>query len=78
LSANIESIADDLSLDWPEDIRRNFIRNRDLIWLDNIPENVSLSILSKYNEEAGKSREKLLDYFWKNKLRNLLESISEF
>lgn len=74
-----------LSADWPEDwtgmtdqLLRNYHRNLTLIDLERIPENVQNDILSDYEEQKGKSRSKLFNYFVKNKLKNLMENLNEF
>lgn len=53
-------------------------RNRTLIDLRHIPQEISTTILEEYKNQAGKSRNKMFNYFVKFKLRNLLEDIGEF
>ena len=61
-----------------EEVKRNYMRNRAMIDLKLIPENIKEQILNEYGAENPKDRSQLLNYFIKNKLRNLMESISEF
>lgn len=56
----------------------NYNRNAALINLDNIPENIHNSILEEYQSQQGKTRENLMNYFIKNRLRNLMSSIGDF
>lgn len=57
---------------------KNYKRNQSLIDLDNIPENIHNSIVSEYQSQQGKTRENLMNYFIKNRLRNLMSSIGDF
>jgi hypothetical protein len=56
----------------------SFERNKQLIDLSMIPENIKEQVLAKYDEEAGKDRSKIFNYFIKYKLKNLMESVGEF
>jgi hypothetical protein len=57
---------------------RNFSRNQQLIDLNFIPDKIKNSVIDKYNEEAGKDRSKLFNYFVKFKLKHMMETIGEF
>jgi hypothetical protein len=57
---------------------RNFLRNKQMIDLTMIPENIKNEVNNKYNEEAGKDRSKLFNYFIEHKLKLLMENIGEF
>lgn len=57
---------------------RNYMRNKQLIDLSMIPMKVRDQILDSYNEQAGKKKPQLLNYFIAKKLRNLTESIGDF
>jgi hypothetical protein len=57
---------------------KNYKRNQALIDLDNIPENIHNSILEEYQSQKGKTRENLMNYFIKNRLKNLMSSIGDF
>lgn len=80
-----KSIDEIMSADWPEDwskadetFVRNYNRNRSLIDLSYIPEDLEEKILEEYNSQLGKQRNKLFNYFIKNKLKHLTECIGEF
>jgi 5'-3' exonuclease, N-terminal resolvase-like domain/T4 RNase H, C terminal len=64
--------------DWDERTYRNFCRNRELIDLSWIPNPIKEKVLTQYNEQTGKNRSKLMNYFIVNKLKNLAEYISDF
>jgi hypothetical protein len=49
-----------------------------MIDLAEVPQVFKTQILEEYEAENPKDRSQLLNYFIKNKLRNLMESISEF
>ena len=57
---------------------RNWCRNSQLINLGLIPPNIKEQILNKYNEEQGKDRHKLFNYFIEFKLKHMMENIGEF
>ena len=61
-----------------EEVKRNYMRNKAMIDLSEIPQGMKDEILKAWYEENGKDRSQLLNYFIKNKLRNLMESIGEF
>ena len=56
----------------------NYWRNRKLIDLHYIPKEIKEKIMESYQGQTGKGREKLMNYFIANKLKNLMESIGEF
>jgi hypothetical protein len=60
------------------DVKRNFERNRQLIDLSCIPQENRDAILSSYEREGGKDRSKLRTYMMEHRLRQLMESISDF
>lgn len=55
-----------------------YYRNRQLIDLNYIPEDLQETILEEYNTLQPVSRSNLLNYFVKHKLKNLTESIGDF
>jgi len=59
-------------------VKRNYMRNKAVIDLELVPDRIKDQILNEYEAENPKDRSQLLNYFIKNKLRNLMESISEF
>jgi len=60
------------------EVKRNYMRNKALIDLSEVPASIKEAILSEYEAENPKDRSQLLNYFIKNKLRNLIESLQEF
>lgn len=56
----------------------SFERNKQLIDLSMIPVHIKEQVLSKYDEESGKDRSKIFNYFIKYKLKNLMENVGEF
>jgi hypothetical protein len=63
----------------PDDVYlRNFSRNQQLIDLNYIPENIKNAVIDKYNEESGKDRSKLFNYFVTYKLKHMMENVGEF
>lgn len=57
---------------------KNYERNKKLIDLNEIPNEIYEKIISDYIQEKIKDRKSLINYFMKNKLNNLIEHISEF
>lgn len=72
-----------LAAEKPEDfcdelMLRNYRRNEQLIDLSCIPVELENKIIEQYNAGPKGNRSKLFSYFIKNKLKYLMESISEF
>lgn len=61
-----------------EEVKRNYMRNKAVIDLGLVPDRIKAEIMEEYTADNPKDRSQLLNYFIKNKLRNLMESISEF
>lgn len=61
-----------------EALYRNWCRNKRLVDLTEIPDNIRAAVLKSYHEQANQSRSKLFNYFIKYQLRNLTECISDF
>ena len=61
-----------------EGLLRNWARNKKLIDLSEAPDTVKEKVLEKYHEENTKDRSQLFNYFIKNKLKYLMENISDF
>ena len=55
-----------------------YIRNKTLIDLTSIPDELQERILEEYKNQQGKGRDKLLGYFMDHKLKTLLPDIEEF
>lgn len=66
-----EKFCDDVML-------RNFKRNQQLIDLDCTPQHIQDKIVECYQKGPSGDRRNLLNYFVENRLKYLLESISEF
>jgi hypothetical protein len=66
-----EKFCDDVML-------RNYKRNESLISLDLIPKEIEDSIVSTYERKIVGDRRKMFNYFVANKLKYLMDSISEF
>lgn len=60
-----------------EHLTRNHARNKTLIDLSEIPDDLQEKIMTSFNSQE-KNRTKLMNYFIANRLRNLMEHISEF
>lgn len=58
--------------------KANYIRNATLIDLTMIPKDIKEKIINTYSETKPASRQKLLNYFIENKLKNLMDVIEEF
>ena len=56
----------------------NYKRNESLIDLSKIPEDIHNSIITEYANQQGKTRKNLMNYFMKNRLKNLMDSIGDF
>lgn len=61
-----------------KELEKNFKRNRQLVDLSMIPDNIRKQVLDKYHEEDGKDRSKLFNYFIAYKLKNMMEHVGEF
>jgi hypothetical protein len=59
-------------------LARNYMRNKHLIDLSMIPSEVKEKILESYKAQENKGRDKMFNYFIANKLKNLMEHITEF
>ena len=61
-----------------EDVKRNFMRNKAMIDLGQITDHITSQVKVIWAAGNQNNRSQLLNYFIKNKLRNLMEVISEF
>jgi 5'-3' exonuclease len=57
---------------------RNFMRNKQMVDLSFVPQNIRTEVINKYVTETGKDRSKLFNYFIEHKLKLLMENIGEF
>lgn len=60
------------------EVKRNYLRNIQLIDLTRVPDDIRQEVIYKYTNYERKDRSLLLNYFIKNKLRNLMSDIQEF
>ena len=61
-----------------EEEEKNYNRNRKLIDLSSIPQEIEDKINNEFNDVKVASRDKILGYFINKKLKTLIESIDEF
>ena len=75
----IEKYLDKHYGEWEDEAARvGFSRNQTLIDLRLIPGDIKNKIINTYEETIPAKRNKLLNYFIENKLKNLMEVIEEF
>jgi hypothetical protein len=63
---------------YSETDKSNYTRNATLIDLTFIPKEIKERIINTYDDTKPASRQKLLNYFIENKLKNLMDVIEEF
>ena len=61
-----------------EEMLRNYRRNETLIDLSKTPQSLREKIMFEYERQSGKDKSKIFNYFIKNKLKVLMESINDF
>jgi hypothetical protein len=61
-----------------DEVKRNYLRNKALIDLSQVPANIKEAVMNEWLPDCNADRSQLLNYFIKNKLKNLMEVISEF
>lgn len=61
-----------------EEIYRNYKRNDLLINLENIPQDIKNNIVEQFDTMVSSSKKDLYKYFVKNRMINLLDSLSDF
>jgi 5'-3' exonuclease len=66
------------SLEIDPQVKKNYDRNKTLIDLSQIPEDVEKTIINTYRNYKVKDRSLLLNYFIDNKLKSLIENTSDF
>lgn len=62
----------------PEEIFRNYQRNKKLIDLSDIPEDIQKNIINTFNGQKPPMRMKVLNYLIKKRCTNLIEVVEEF
>ena len=73
----IDTWIDDESI-MPEEIKRNFHRNKRLIDLNEIPEDIYNNIVNTYDNQKPAMKMKVLNYLIKKRCNNLIEVVEEF
>jgi 5'-3' exonuclease len=61
-----------------DNLLRNYARNKLMIDLQNVPNQIREESLRQLSEQSNKDRSKLFNYFIKHKLKNLTDVIMEF
>lgn len=74
----IESVYNQGIMFLDKELEKNFKRNKQLVDLSMIPDNIRKQVLDKYHDEDGKDRSKLFNYFITYKLKNMMEHVGEF
>jgi 5'-3' exonuclease len=57
---------------------RNFMRNKYMVDLSMVPPDIRTEVINKYENESGKDRSKLFNYFINNKLKLMMENVGDF
>jgi len=70
--------ADNLREVMDEEVYRNYQRNKKLIDLTDIPEDVQQSIINNFNGQMKTPNMKVLNYLIKKRCNNLIEVVEEF
>lgn len=58
--------------------KNRYLRNQQLIDFFFIPKDIQNLIFDEYDKQQGKTKTHLLDYFMKNKLKNLMSDLQDF
>lgn len=61
-----------------DEMWRNFQRNRELVDLSRIPEDIKEAIIDSYQKQKGGDRSGLLNYFIANRMKQMIELVDEF
>lgn len=62
-----------------DEMWRNYQRNRELVDLSRIPEDIKAAIIDSYEAQSGKmDRSGLLNYFIAHRMKNMMEVIGDF
>jgi len=62
----------------PEDVYRNYLRNKTLIDFNEIPDYIQAQILEAYESQEFGDRSKLFGFFVKHKMKHLMADIGDF
>ena len=58
-------------------MKRNFYRNQEMVNLEHVPDSIRINITNQYYKQTPQ-RGKLMEYFTKKNLKNLMEHIGDF
>jgi hypothetical protein len=61
-----------------DEMWRNFQRNRELVDLSRIPDDIKEAIIDSYEKQKGGDRSGLLNYFIANRMKQMIELVDEF
>ena len=64
--------------EFKDEVKRNYQRNKKLIDLTESPNELFIECIQAYNDAPEGDRSKLLNYFIKNRLNELMDSIGDF
>jgi hypothetical protein len=73
----IDTWIDDDSI-MPEEIKRNYQRNKKLIDLNEIPNDIYNNIVNTYDDQKPAMKMRVLNYLIKKRCNNLIEVVEEF
>jgi hypothetical protein len=62
----------------PQEIFRNYIRNREMIDLDRTPESIKKESIDQYENYKYPNRQNILTYLIENRMKMLIENAGEF
>ena len=62
----------------PEEVKRNYQRNKTLIDLSEIPEHIYNSVITEYDSQIPAMKMKVLTYLINKRCKNLIEVVEEF
>ena len=61
-----------------EEVYRNYQRNKKLIDLSEIPEDIQQDVINNYDNQKPAMKMKVLNYLIKKRCNNLIEVVEEF
>jgi len=61
-----------------DEMWRNFQRNRELVDLSRIPEEIKMNIVDSYEKQRDRDASGLLNYFIANRMKNMIDVMDEF
>ena len=61
-----------------EEVYRNYQRNKKLIDLTEIPEDIQQDVINNYDNQKPAMKMKVLNYLIKKRCNNLIEVVEEF